>query len=151
MNRIPTLSSVDWSSMFPFVPYSLQDWQYTLLVFICTPTEFSSTSWKTNYLLRLSDVDDLKRAVQSCPCFLYCLRNRWEISSLKRFTPAHTLSNLLLRPRKLLRTIWPYIYINTQLAEHEDDQTRFIHGYKINDQLRRRIEVSKPYSSSTAT
>ena len=30
-----------------------------------------------------------------------------------------------------------YMYVNTQLAEHEDDQTLFIHGYKINDQLRR--------------
>ena len=30
-----------------------------------------------------------------------------------------------------------YMYSNTQLAEQEDDQTLFIHGYKINDQLRR--------------
>ena len=60
-----------------------------------------------NCPLRLSDADDLKRALQPCPRFLGCLRNRWEIPSLKRFTPEHTLSNLLSRPRKLLRTIWP--------------------------------------------
>ena len=39
-------SSLDWSSIFPSIPYFLQDWQYTVLVFIRTPTEFSSTSGK---------------------------------------------------------------------------------------------------------
>jgi hypothetical protein len=30
-----------------------------------------------------------------------------------------------------------YMYINTQLEEHEEDQTLVIHRYQINDQLRR--------------
>ena len=30
-----------------------------------------------------------------------------------------------------------YMYINTQAAEHGDDHTLFIDGYKINDQPRR--------------
>ena len=33
-----------------------------------------------------------------------------------------------------------YMYINAQLAEHEEDQTLFIHVYKVNDHLGRELK-----------
>jgi hypothetical protein len=47
----------------------------------------------------------VEKAMRACPHFLRCLTDRREILSLIRFILQHTLSNLLSRPRKLLRTV----------------------------------------------
>jgi hypothetical protein len=52
------------------------------------------------------------------------------------YSSTHTLSPALTTAKASSYNM-TYMYINTQLEEHEEDQTLVIHGYKINDQLRR--------------